>query len=544
MSATLRHPFLGLIRGHRLPSSDLVQYSGIPYASISQRFARSTTLLDFPSTSPPEPFDATRAGPECIQPDNATKLDADCNQFPHAGFQEQPQSEHCLYLNITTPVASQDSSQPLPVVVFLHGGAFFLGSSTRPYYTPVNFLAHALRTDRLHVFISVNYRLGALGFLHSPEAGSLISPNNGLHDQVRAFEWIHRNVSGFNGDPERITAIGQSAGAESLSLHAISSNPTALFKQMVALSGSPVTMPCKTPSQHQGNFLSLALKLGIQDIEQKSSAEIAQEFIHAPISKIRDLAFVGAPCSSSETLPYNHPTMSLVDSRPTSSVTWIERAIYSSATFDGGISYNILVKSRNDIAKTFIQTAQESMTTAGATELLGLYGINDSDSDTDALEKICQFESDIGFFSASLAQVQGSSARKKYLQIFDLKNPFDEGGALPKNKFATHTWDIVALLGCYDDLMDKKQVQVIQHWRSRLLDFVYEKDDGIWAEWDEQKGTALKVTAEGLHMQGKREYMGEDGGRRKKLLKIAEREKGSEGRDFLWEGVCRKWLDG
>ncbi|KIV82195.1 hypothetical protein PV11_04322 [Exophiala sideris] len=543
MSATLRHPLLGLIRGRKLPC-DLVQYSGIPYASISQRFARSTTLLDLPSTSSQEPFDATRAGPECIQPENATELDADCNQFPHAGFQEKPQSEHCLYLNISTPVVHQDACQPFPVIVFLHGGAFFLGSSTRTYYSPVNFLAHALRTERPHVFISVNYRLGALGFLHSPEAGSLLPPNNGLHDQLRAFEWIHRNVSGFNGDPERITAIGQSAGAESLSLHAISSNPTPLFKQMVAFSGSPVTMPCKAPSQHQENFLSLAQKLGIRDIEQKSSEDVAREFVNAPISKIRDLAFVGAPCSSSEILPYDHPTMSLVDSKPASSVSWIERAICSSATFDGGISYNILVKSKKDIATTFIQTAKESMSSTGASDLLGLYGIKDGESDTDALEKICQFESDIGFFSASVAQVQGSSARRRYLQIFDLKNPFNNGGALPKNEFATHTWDIVALLGRYDELVGKKYMDVIQNWRARILDFVYEKDDGVWDEWEEQMGKALRVTAEGLQVQDKEKYMAENGGRRKKLLDIAEKEKGKDGRDFLWEGVCRKWLDG
>ncbi len=136
-------------------------------------------------------------------------------------------------------------------------------------------------------------------------------------------------------------------------------------------------MPCKTPAQHQEKFLSLAQKLGFQDIEKKSSKEIAREFITAPISKIRDLAFVGAPCSSSEVLPYEKPTMALTRSRPVSSVTWPKRAIYSSATFDGGVSYNILIKSKKDVAKTFTQDVRETMSSSGGQELLDLYEIRE-----------------------------------------------------------------------------------------------------------------------------------------------------------------------
>ncbi len=111
-----------------------------------------------------------KPGPECIQLENATEFDADGNQFPSAGFEEQHQSEDCLYLNVTAPMAYQQQSSPLlPVIVFIHGGAFFLGSSSRPYYSPVNFASHALCTNRPHVFVSINYRLGALGFLHSSE---------------------------------------------------------------------------------------------------------------------------------------------------------------------------------------------------------------------------------------------------------------------------------------------------------------------------------------------------------------------------------------
>ncbi len=170
------------------------------------------------------------------------------------------------------------------------------------------------------------------------------------------------------------------------------------------------------------------------------------------------------------------------------------------------------------------------------------------DGDEEALRKICQFESDIGFFGASLAQVQGSPAEKKYLQIFDLKNPSNKsngaGGALPKDQFATHTWDIVSLLGYYDDWLDTRMLDVVRQWRDRILDFVYEGDEKSWPAWDDTDGKALRVTKEGLRVDGKDQYMNtEDGGRRKKLFEVAQREKRDQGADHLWEGVCRRWLD-
>lgn len=131
----------------------------------------------------------------------------------------------------------------------------------------------------------------------------IFPPNNALHDQLRAFDWIHQNIAGFGGDPDRITALGQSAGSMSLALHSISANPDPLFQQIVCLSGSPVTMPSKSPARYDETFSSLAEKLGVQDIPKKNATEFAHEFTHAQLEKIRDLSYVGAPCTSSEILP-------------------------------------------------------------------------------------------------------------------------------------------------------------------------------------------------------------------------------------------------
>jgi len=183
----------------------------------------------------------------------------------------------------------------------------------------------------------------------------IFPPNNALHDQLRAFDWIHQNIAGFGGDPDRITALGQSAGSMSLALHSISANPDPLFQQIVCLSGSPVTIPSKSPARYDETFSSLAEKLGVQDIPKKNATEFAHEFTHAQLEKIRDLSYVGAPCTSSEILPYEHPSMAMTRAKPTSNVKWLRRAIFSSATYDGGVSYNLLASSRKENGRTFTQ---------------------------------------------------------------------------------------------------------------------------------------------------------------------------------------------
>lgn len=536
MSHILSHALLGVIRG-KVSAGSLVQYLGIPYASVPSRFARSQLLTGKLS---PNVFDATLAGSESVQPENATESDASGNQFPHDGFKEAPQSENCLYLNITTPLSPPDKL--LPVVVFIHGGAFFLGSGSRPYYDPLSFLARADQTQRNVVFVSINYRLSTLGFLHSPDVPETLPANNALHDQIRAFEWIHKNIKGFGGDPGRITAIGQSAGGMSLSLHSLCGNETALFHQMICMSGSPVTMPTKTPKDYKETFHDLAKKLGVDDPAGIPPKDLAEVFIRAPVGKIRDLGFIGAPCTSSELLPYPQTSMKKMRSKPESGVRWIKRAIYSSATYDGGVSYNILASTKKDNGRTFTNLVKEKMSSSGAERLLVLYGITESQEDADALERICQFESDVGFFFASQAQVSGSPAQNNYLQIFDLPNPFDAGGSLAKDRFATHTWDIVALLGKYDDQLKPETLEILRNWRDKVLDFVYEEEP--WIEWDEKNGKALRVSKQGVKVEGVEGYLEEEEGRRRNLTEIAKDEKGEDGLDFLWEGVCRQWLDG
>lgn len=538
----LEHSLLGLLQGVTIHER-FTQFRSIPYGYIKQRFARSAMLMDVPrrkqlttEPKPKETYDATKQGHQSIQPLKSAHMDAKSNQLPD-DVEEQDQAEDCLNLTITTPQGATPESK-LPVVVFIHGGAFFLGSGQRKYYDPLTFCTQATEMGKPLIFVSINYQLGALGFFHSPAAEGLMPSNNGLHDQVIAFQWLSRNIGSFGGDRDNIIAIGQSAGGESLSLHNMSGRQNPLYKRSIMFSGTPLTMPDKTHSEHQDNFLAQAKRLDI-DTQNLSSMQIAEQMIECDVSKIRDLSFVGSPCVDTEIIPHrDHANQRNISASKVSQVSWLESQIISSCSYDGSIS-NIMMRgddSRKDYAKSFIKIAREVLNYPE--KLLQIYDIKESTSDEEALGKICQFESDIGFFSAALAVARGTADKTTtYLQLFDLGNPFP--GPLEQNKFASHTWDIVALLGAYEDRLPENYVRKIREWRARYIRYIVD-GEAPWSKFEKGGKEAMFVVpnhgpAEGATLESVLE------GRLQELLDLAEGE-GPDGADTLWESVCRRWL--
>ncbi|NBD10838.1 carboxylesterase/lipase family protein [Corallococcus silvisoli] len=127
------------------------------------------------------------------------------------GGDPHPMDEDCLYLNVWTPRV--EAQAKLPVIVWIHGGAYVIGASGLPPYSGVPL------ASRDAVVVTLNYRLGHLGFLAHPallEEPGGGAANFGLLDQVAALQWVHRNIARFGGDPGNVTIIGQSAGAKSV----------------------------------------------------------------------------------------------------------------------------------------------------------------------------------------------------------------------------------------------------------------------------------------------------------------------------------------
>lgn len=112
-----------------------------------------------------------------------------------------PGDEDCLYLNVYTP--ELNPKNPLPVMFFIHGGAFKSGSGNIDHYGPDFLVQYGI------VLVTINYRLEALGFLCLDTAE--VPGNAGMKDQVTALKWVHENIANFGGDPKNVTIFGESA---------------------------------------------------------------------------------------------------------------------------------------------------------------------------------------------------------------------------------------------------------------------------------------------------------------------------------------------
>jgi len=201
-------------------------FKGIPYGAAA-RFA------------PPRPVAAwTRVR-------DAVEFGPQAPQVP--GFLEQafgladwPMSEDCLSLNVWTPAAGRPGAG-LPVLVWIHGGAFTNGTGAVPWYDGTAFARRGC------VLVTINYRLGALGFTHLADldgerfAGS---GNLGLLDQVAALQWIHDSIVSFGGDPSQVTIFGESAGGASVASLLTCPAATGLFSGAIA--ESPAFLQLRT----------------------------------------------------------------------------------------------------------------------------------------------------------------------------------------------------------------------------------------------------------------------------------------------------------
>lgn len=197
-------------------NGDSVLFRGIPYAKPPVGNLRwRPPVLPKPWTSP---LDASKFGPVCPQIDSNNKFVGD---------------EDCLTLNVSIP-SDYDGSAHLPVLVYIHGGGFTKGSGRE-----ADHVSHMWNREGI-IFVTLNYRLGALGFFFHPETADELDPqiaNFGLLDMVAALTWMRNNIEHFGGDPERVTIQGVSAGAMSVHLLTVSPLGAGLFAGAISHSG-------------------------------------------------------------------------------------------------------------------------------------------------------------------------------------------------------------------------------------------------------------------------------------------------------------------
>jgi len=215
----------GAVQG--MADGDVNVFKGLPYA--------------LPPTGawrwrPPRPApawqgvrQATRFAPACIQP----------FPTPRTIYTDVPprMEEDCLYLNIWTPAKAHNA----PVIVWIHGGAFTSGMGDEAIYDGTKFAKQGV------ILVSINYRLGVLGYLAHPELSAEspqgVSGNYGLLDQIAALHWVRQNIAAFGGDPANVTIAGESAGGLSVAYLMVSPYARGLFAKAIAESAYLVSTP-------------------------------------------------------------------------------------------------------------------------------------------------------------------------------------------------------------------------------------------------------------------------------------------------------------
>lgn len=252
-SAAIQDPVrldAGLVSGTNGTSPDVRVFKGVPFAAspIGERRWRPP--------QPVEPWSGVR---------NASAFGPRCMQGEGTGADV---SEDCLYLNVWTAAAS--AAERRPVIVWSYGGSLRSGAGSQPQYD-----GEALARKGA-VFITYNYRLGMFGFFSHPEltreSPQKASGNYGLMDLIAVLEWVQRNAPAFGGDPQRVTVMGESAGASLVACLITSPRAAGLFHRVIAQSTgctgtSRIGLPLTTLAEADAQGGQLARNMGAPSLE-------------------------------------------------------------------------------------------------------------------------------------------------------------------------------------------------------------------------------------------------------------------------------------
>ncbi len=254
----------GALQGMTLEG--VTAFKGVPYA------AAPVGDLRWRATKPAVSWQGVR---------DASKLGPDCVQGRMPGSPEPaPQAEDCLFANVWRP-AQVRAGAKLPVMVWIHGGAFTNGGSSSP-----ETWGDAMAKRGL-VFVTFNYRLGRFGFFGHPalsaEHPDEATGNYGLMDQMAALAWVRRNIAAFGGDPKNVTVVGGSAGGISINLLLGAPKAKGLFDKAIVESGAgrrfltperrlTQDLPGKPSAQSVG--LAFARKLGVEGTDASALAAL------------------------------------------------------------------------------------------------------------------------------------------------------------------------------------------------------------------------------------------------------------------------------
>ena len=231
-------------------------FLGVPFAASpvgERRWAGPQPVEHWAGVRP-----ATAFGHSCLQIDSGWNHDSASDM-----------AEDCLYLNVYTP--KLDKGAHLPVMFWIHGGAFTGGSGSQTIYE-----ANAI-TARGVILVTINYRLGIFGFFSHPSLNGAVQANFGLADQIAALQWVKTNIAAFGGDPGNVTLFGQSAGGMSVLDLMVAPPAQGLFRRAIVESGALWSESASNLAEAREAGARFAGESSLSQLRQMPAADLLQK---------------------------------------------------------------------------------------------------------------------------------------------------------------------------------------------------------------------------------------------------------------------------
>ncbi|KAJ5903533.1 carboxylesterase [Penicillium tannophilum] len=456
----LDHPLLGKVRGQQ---HDLtVQFLGVKYASLAGRFSPPVLYNE----SKGETLDATKIGPASPSPSNGIENEFSLIQQALPYPQIEQSDLDCLNMNITAPI---HASYNLPVVVFVHGGGFMIGSNAWPQYDFRRLVNLSIEEGSPIIGININYRLGAFGFLYSEELAKFGgSQNNALHDQRTALLWIQKYIAGFGGDPTNVTFVGESAGGVSGTLHLHSKLP--LFKRLVSMGGTNLLMKPLPEGVNEQNYEKV---LHLLNLHHLSAQERVKALRNMPAEDILAALPPGLPflptTGGDLDLPINNFEETYLGEsqgimHPGKS--WCKDIMIGDCQMDGSILLALMGPPKPALVQRFKDSFEQFLGSRDALSIFEAYGITEAASEEEAETAIWNFGNDICFLAPVLVYAHGWD-QNAYIYFFNEPNTWEGQW----KGYANHLLDVAYLFQNYNESLTEDQRKTANVFGKDLIQF-------------------------------------------------------------------------
>ncbi|KAI9159180.1 hypothetical protein HJFPF1_07188 [Paramyrothecium foliicola] len=461
MAHALQHDSLGTIEGIR--REGVIQYLGVKYGTLRHAFSDAEMFMNKGG----EKINAKEHGPTAASP---PACDFELGLIQHSLAYEPFRSSttECLNLNITVPNTTE---KRLPVFIFLHGAGFAIGAGSWPQYDLARFVKLSTDQNQPVIGITINYRLGAYGFLSSAELTALgCPPNRGLRDQRLAFKWVKAYIAGFGGDHHNVTVVGSSAGGNAALLHLESTEP--LFERVATLgAGTPLGLKPLSPQVAEEVYSGVLRALGITTSD---SSDRLKGLLAVPPGDL----FQRLP----PTLPL-HPVVegdiiphySSFDRWTADALLSIPGTTWCSSIFIGDCEHDVSILSTmlgpdgtKGFGQKLLAALRETFSDkSGISRILAEYDMSNADS-VKADEAGVNFWGDLHFFTPVI-QIAKAWPGTAYVHHFNEPNPWSGSS---KGK-ASHLLDVAFLFQNFNEFLSGSQVKTAKQQATDLLTFVW-----------------------------------------------------------------------